>query len=271
MVRASLFVSAPDRINLVMYGPRTSFYSLDPKLGRHYQILFPADLKVDVPGGYGQYRIGSLGKLARLDKNTHLIQKTFASTTTTFIHYTFSPNTDEVFYGSQLDETTSKPSIRHILFDESNAHPLDRLYLAFGLLGENSTAFKIIRYRQDEDSVLGETVFNEETFRKNSLGLLFQSSYRDEQASVQVLYPTQYRTGSRIATVLEGNGIRVSDISLDIKRSTQCRVAYSADVPTKTARDIATYFSCPLVKEATDVYDILFAVGEREKEWEILR
>lgn len=252
-----------------MYGPDASYYSLDTKIGRHYQIAFPPDLKVDVPGGYGQYRIGSLGKLAVLDENKMLLKKTIAATTTTFIHYSFYPKSDEVFYGEQVSDTSTRPSVQHILFDESNAGFLDRLYLASSMIGEKSTSFTMIRYGQDVNAVLGEAVFREDSFKKKSLGLLYQSTYRDEQKTVQVLYPAQYRTASRIAAILEGNGIRVSDISLDIDRSTQCRIIYSSEIPSQTAQDISEYFSCPLEAGKTDVYDILFVLGNQEGEWEI--
>jgi len=267
--QASLFINRPDRINFVMYGPETSYYSLDTKVGRHYQITFPADLKVDVPGGYGRYRVGSLGKLAHLDENAHLVEKTFAATTTTFIHYYFLPSKDEVYYGKTVSEETYTPSIRDILFESGNAGLLDRIYIALSLVGENGTSFTMIRYLQDKNALLGESVFREDTFKKNSLGLLYQTRYRDEQQSVQIQYPAMYRTAARIGSLLEGNGIRVSDISLDIKRSNHCEVIYSSDTVSQTAEDIGRYFSCPLKKGKTDVYDILFILGKREKDWQI--
>ncbi|QQS43364.1 hypothetical protein IPM65_04355 [Candidatus Roizmanbacteria bacterium] len=265
----SLFVSSPDRINFVMYGPQTRYYSLDTKTNRHYEISFPPDLKVDVPGGYGQYRVGSLGKLAELDGNAHLLEKTFAATTTTFIHYYFFPDSDEVYYGSDIEESAKKPSVLHVLFWSGNASVLDRLYLSLMLLGKKDTQFNLISYRKETDNVLGDTVFRNDTFMKKSIGLLYQANYREEQASVQILYPHEYKTAMRISTLLEGNGIRVSDVSLDIDRSDTCEVIFSTEVPSQTARDISSYFTCPLVNGKTDVYDIIFVLGMREKDWEI--
>lgn len=265
----SLFASSPDRINIVMYGPQTRYYSIDTKTDRHYEISFPPDLKVDVPGGYGQYRIGSLGKLAKLDGNAHLLEKTFAATTTTFIHYYFFQESDEVYYGTEMEESPQKPSTINVLFWSGNASVLDRLYLALMLFGEKDTQFNMIRYRKETDNILGDTIFRNDSFMKKSIGLLYQSTYRDEQASVQILYPRQYKTAMRMSTLLEGNGIRVSDVSLDIDRSDTCEVIYSADVPSQTALDISSYFACPLVQGKTDVYDIIFVLGAREKDWEI--
>ncbi len=252
-----------------MYGSETDYYSLDTKAGRHYQISFPADIKVDVPGGYGQYRIGSLGKLAKLDGNAHLLEKTFAATTTTFIHYYFYPETEEVYYGTESTDLSKKPSVMAVLFSASNASYLDRIYLTITLLGEKDTQFNKISYVKEKDNVLGDTVFRNDSFMKKSIGLLYQSNYRAEQKSVQVLYPNKYKTASRISMLLEGNGIRVSDVSLDIERSELCKVIYSEDIPSETARDISSYFQCPLLQGKTDVYDIIFVLGSREQDWEI--
>ena len=77
----SLFNQDKDRINLVVYGPETAFYSIDRSENRHYVMYFPPDLKMQVPGGYGNYRVGSLGKLAKLDENPEIFKKTFAFST----------------------------------------------------------------------------------------------------------------------------------------------------------------------------------------------
>lgn len=265
----SLFVSRPDRINFVMYGPQTRYYSLDTKTDRHYQISFSSDLKVDVPGGYGQYPIGSLGKLAKLDGNAHLLEKTFASTTTTFIHYYFFQESDEVYYGNDTEVSRDRPSAFRLLFWSGNASVLDRLYLVISLIGAKDTQFNLISYRKETDKVLGDTIFRNDSFMKKSIGLLYQANYREEQASIQILYPRQYKTATRISTLLEGNGIRVSDVSLDIKRSDACQVVYSSANASQTAQDISSYFTCPLVQGKTDVYDIIFVLGAREQDWEI--
>jgi len=256
---------------VVVYGGNTYFYSLDVKSKQHYYIPFASDLQVDVPGGYGTYRIGSLGKLGALDGNERLIQKTFSATTSSFVHYAFFPSSPDVIYNEELVEEIEKPRFMNLLTYESNATILDRLYLAIHLRAPQKDEFTRIAYRQIEDTVLGSKSFQSDTFVKRSIGLLFQPTYRDEQKSTQILFTQSRLTAERVSQVLEGNGIRVSDISLDMEKSSNCAVIYSDDTPPQTAIDIGHFFACPLMAGKTDIYDILLVLGEREGEWEIAK
>lgn len=270
VISQSLFVNTPERINFVMYGQNTSYYSLDIKSGRHYQISFPADLNVNTPGGYGQYRVGSLGKLAKLDNNKTLIKNTFATTTSTFVDFYFLNNNGGVFYGDEIEENTKKPSVSDVIMQKSNASFLDRLYLALRIIPTNDNSYTNIRFSQNRDNFLGENVFQDEAFTKNSIGLLYQSRYRDEQKSVQILYPSRYITASQISSILEGNGIRVSDVGIDIDKNTECKVVYTQEKPSETAKNISRYFGCNLEKGSADVYDIIFFVGQNvERDWKM--
>ena len=65
---SSLFSQKKDRVNIVFYGKNTVYYSLGKYDGVHYFISFYPDVKVKVPGGYGNYRVGGLGKLVELEK-----------------------------------------------------------------------------------------------------------------------------------------------------------------------------------------------------------
>src|SRR3989344_7470536 len=88
-VGQSLFISRPSRLNMIFYGPTTTFYSFDALDNQNYSIVFDPEVKLDVPGGYGQYRIGSLGKLVKLEQKPDITQKTFSTTTTSFVQYYF--------------------------------------------------------------------------------------------------------------------------------------------------------------------------------------
>ena len=264
----SLFITAPDRINILLYGPETYYYSLDRANNRDYAIAFQPDVKVDVPGGYGTYRVGSLGKLALLDDDPELIKNTFALTTTTFVHFVFLERNDEVYYGEKIPEI-QKPSLKKILFSTSNASILDRLYLALILFDDKADGYQLISFLEQKEEVFDDISFENELFFKDSIGLLFQETYRDEHESIQVLYPGKYATAQRISDLLEGNGIRVSDISYDISKHKTCEVVYSSDSKSHTARDIGSYFGCSVSPGKTDVYDILFLLGGVEEKWKV--
>ena len=268
LISSSLFIKRPDRINFILYGPETKYYSIDARYSQNYVIPFNPDVQVNVPGGYGKYRVGSIGKLAQLEKDKELIRKTFASTTTTFVHFAFYKSLDDIYY-ENWDEKGGKPSIKEILFSSSNASVLDRIYIAISLMNNTDNEFKLISYQKGRDDVLNDVIFHEDEYIKNSIGLLYQTRYRNDHESVQVRYPKDYRTAKRISSILEGNGIRVSDISFDIEERDRCSVIHSKEKPSNTAKDIGAYFGCTLIYGKTDVYDILFVLGEVERDWKI--
>lgn len=264
----SLFVSDRNRINIVMYGAESAFYSLDKKDTRHYVMYFAPDLKMRVPGGYGNYSVGSLGKLVYLEKKPDLISKTFSVATTAFVNYYFYPSGEEVFYGKESPVEKKEAKITNILFSRSNAGFFDRIYLAFFFVSKNTDDFNSIDYSERVNAIQNDVYFQDDSFVKESIGLLYQTLYRDEQKSIQILYNENYDVTQTIGNLLEGNGIRVNDLSRDINRSKKCSVVESATEHSNTAQDLALFFDCPLKKGSTDVYDIIFTLGNREEEWE---
>lgn len=264
----SLFITARDRINIIIYSAESTFYSLDKKDTRHYVMHFAPDLKMQVPGGYGNYRVGSLGKLVYLEKKPDLFSKTFSIATTGFVNYYFYPGTEEVFYGNEAPNTKKKAKISELLFSKSNASIFDRLYLILFFLRKNSEDFHTIEYSERVNAIQNDVYFQDDSFVKESIGLLYQKLYRDEQKSIQILYNQNYNVAARIGNLLEGNGIRVNDLSLDINRAKTCKVVESQPDHSKTAEDVANFFNCSLQKGSTDVYDIVFALGEIEGTWE---
>ncbi|HRN69805.1 MAG TPA: hypothetical protein PLS49_01360 [Candidatus Woesebacteria bacterium] len=267
---SSLFLTNNTRINTVFYGQETAFYSLDKKDARHYVMYFPADLKMQVPGGYGTYRVGGLGKLAKLDNNFDLLKKTFSIGTTSFVNYYFYEDIDTVFYGNSVPTEKKKPKISDIWLLKSNTSFFDKLYLTLTFLQKKTDDFYIISYQEKENKALNDIVFQEESFIKNSIGLLYQTQYRDEQKSVQIQYPASYSVAQSVGSLLEGNGIRVSDISLDLDKNKDCFILESTDIHSKTAQDLSTFFNCHVKKGNTDVYDIIFVLGNEEKTWKIV-
>lgn len=267
---SSLFFSHSSRINTVFYGQETVFYSIDKQNARHYLMYFPADLKMQVPGGYGSYRVGALGKLAKLDNRFDIFQKTFSLGTTSFVQYYFYEDVEDVYSGDTVPSEKKKPSVSDILFLKSNAQFFDRLYLMLTFMRKKADDFYIIAYEEKENKLLNDVFFQEESFIKESIGLLYQTQYRDEQKSVQIQYPKSYAVAQSIGSLLQGNGIRVSDISLDLDTQETCSIVESSNTISQTAADLSTFFNCPVKQGNTDVYDIVFVLGTVEKEWEII-
>src|SRR5438105_4409981 len=80
----SLFVSPIERLNIVVLGQTPLLYSLDRTHSVDYLVSFYPDLKIQVPGGYGRYRFGALGKLIELTLDPDILKRSFSSATSTF-------------------------------------------------------------------------------------------------------------------------------------------------------------------------------------------
>ncbi len=265
----SLFVFKGDRINFLVYGKYTAFYSVDKLDTRHYVMYFYPDLKMQVPGGYGSYRTGSLGKLAHLDNKPEILTNTFSMGTTSFVHRYFYSASEDVYYGKEMPQKSTKPSIKSLLFMRSNASLFDRLYLVLLLFDKKDGDFRQIAYQSEVNKIHNDIFFQDESFIKNSIGLLFQKQYRDEQKNIQLQYVKNYTVAEKISTLLEGNGIRVNDITLDLKKNKTCKVIENTYEHSNSARDIADFFGCTLTTGKTDVYDIIFVLGAVEEYWEL--
>ncbi len=266
----SLFVQQPDRVNFVIYGEKPVFYSFGIKDVGNYAIPFYADLKTQIPGGYGYYRIGALGKLAKLDNKPELLTKTFSNVTSTFVTYYFYDEGEQVYYGGHQDKGSPKPQIPNILFMKSNASFWDRLYLVSYINKAQPSSLASINslpYERLKD----DTVLRNDNFLKKYIGLFYNKSYRSENVNIQILYSKSdsYPTAEMISSMLNGSGIVVGDISRKTESSKKCNIIETTKKPSKTAQDIASFFNCDVKTGDTDVYDILFVLGELEESWEV--
>jgi hypothetical protein len=268
----SLFVTRPDRVNILVYGETPTFYSFGIRDVGNYAITFYPDLRVQVPGGYGYYRIGALGKLATLQDDPKLLSSAFTAVTSTFVDYSFLNPSGEVFYGGR-DETRNagKPSNWDIFRMRSNAAFFDKIYLMTLMNQIQPNSVHDIDYLPYEKAK-NDTVFNEDNFLDRYIGVFYRKTYREDNRNVQLLYSNSgsYNTAEMISSVLNGNGILVGDISRRKNAKKQCRVIEEGSEPySRTAVMIAEFFDCRLERGDTDVYDILFELGSLEDSWEI--
>lgn len=265
-LKRTLFFEHKDRINIVLYGKNTTYYSLGIHTDGDYAMIFPADLKMDIPGGYGQYRVGALGKLVSLEKKPTILQNTFSLATYSFTDYYFYTSSEDVFYGN--DSSFMLPSIKFLWSSTSNAHLLDRLYLLFYFLNKKDNDFHQVNVLTEKNGE-GDEVLATSDFEKSITGYLFQQSYRTEAKSVQILYSDNYESAVRIGKMLQGNGIKVGDISQNGSFNQNCIVQENSSSESITAEAIVNTFNCRWQKGQTDFYDIIFKVGQKEKDWEI--
>lgn len=269
-ISSSLYFQKKDRINIVFYGEKTRYYSLGRLDGVHYYLsLFP-DVKVKVPGGYGNYRVGGLGKLVKLEKNPDLIRRTFSVTTASTVDRYFYTGSSEIFYGkdgADMEDFTF-PAFAEVFLTRTNANIFDKLFIYSAFLGKRKNQFSPIEYKSSIG--VDEEFFQDKDFAKKYQGFLYNRIYRKEQKTVQIFYQDSYKTAFFLSKVIEGDGIRVSDLSQREIPTGRCEVIEEANAFSQSAKDLAVFFSCDLKKGKTESSDIIMKLGSLEKEWGIL-
>ncbi len=266
--KSSLFLNQPDRLNLLIYGQETRYFSfgLDDRV--NYYIYFVPDINIIVPGGYGKYRVGALGKLISLEKKPNLLQKSFSLTTSTFTDYYFYPKTNKIYYGKKVENNIVLPSIKEVFLNYSNASFFDRVYLSLLILKTDKSDYKALNLFKQTGQKNND--FPVKKFFKIHEGSFYQKTYRKERRDVQIMYTKSYKNGLYLNRILEGQGIRVVDLSLKKSKSnSSCLVIEGSKYFSKTARGIAKFLNCRLKKDQTSISDIIVVLNRAEKEWGI--
>lgn len=266
----SAFFVKEDRINVLFYSSQPMYFSLEKRGEVHYVTSFNADSRTGVPGGYGIYRIGALGKLITLEKNPDLLKRTFSRITGSMIDFYFYPHTEEIYYGDK--ENVKIPTFTDIFFLPSNANLFDRLYLYLQYAGKHLSEFEEIHIKKIKS---GDTILlSDVTFARQYLGYFYHKSLRKENKTVQILYSDSYNAAKNMSRIIDGEGIRVVDIdkveSLKVKsQKSLCVVKENIEQDfSQTAREITQFFHCTLAKGKGRVSDIIVELGKSEGEWE---
>ncbi len=261
----SLFIQKPERINLLFFSQNSTLISLSTIGETNYYINLYPDLKLNIPGGYGDYRIGALVKLSQLENDSGLISRAIEGSTFTFLNYYFFPNKVQTYFG-KIPNIEFDLNLTSIIFNKSNASILDKAYLFFKLVGiQNHNFIKLNAFEKINNNK--DVVFDSERFAEEYNGLFFQHTYRDERKSVQILYTNNYNSADIIAKILESNGIRVVDISKTDKTDKNCKIFEKTKKYSITSKDISIYLNCKLVIGDTGISDITIFLGDKEELW----
>lgn len=263
----SLLIQKPERVNIFVLDQNPILLSLSTIGEQNYFLNFYPDLKIYVPGGYGNYRVGALGKLSDLERDNGVLSRTISGATLTFMDFYFYPSKTQVFFGKNNQKQQFEPKIKNIIFNKSNANFFDRIYLILKLVGSQKNNFAKLE-TFEKLNVSKDLIFDRERFAENYSGTFFQHTYRDERKSVQILYTNNYNSADTIARILESNGIRVVDISKSNMTNKNCLVSEKAFKFSITAKNISKYLDCELQYGKTGIADVILNLGGIEKLWE---
>lgn len=265
-ITSSVFLKGRDKVNVIFYGEKARFYSFDRK-NVNYLLSFSNLVKVIVPGGYGSYKVGAIGKLASLENKPDIIGKTFSAATSTLVDlYFYQKKTDIYYDDSNLKQT---PTFMEILLTNSNANLVDKLFLLNIFSTNSKENFQIIDLKPFE-SEGNNAVFDYNSFYKKFQGSFFQRAYRNDDINVQIVYTKSYKTAQLIGQMIEGEGIRVVDLSDQGNNLPGCLLVSNKEISkSKTFLRLEDFFKCRTQIGETTVSDIILELGGLEKEWAI--
>ncbi len=266
-IASSVVLTKKDRLNIVFYSAKTVYYSLGIN-DVSYVIPFPADMEITVPGGYGNYRVGAIGKLVSLEKKPDIFRKAFSAATGSFVNLYFYPRQTKIYYSNQNSKATM-PGWSDIFLTNTNANFIDRLLIFWQIIHIDANDHQEIT---DLPSVSEgqETVFDQDTFYKKYQGFFYKKTYRNLKDNVQILYTKSYQVALLLSKIIEGEGIRVVDISqsqISNLKSQNCVITYSKNA-LMVANDLQKFFGCEKKEGNPDVSDIIITLGNLENEWQ---
>lgn len=267
----SLFFNPKDRIQILFYDVNTRIYSFGNSDGIHYFISFDPDTKMRVPGGYGLYRIGGLRKLIDLQKDSDILKRTFSIGISSYVPYIFYSQDSMIYYSDSKEEIRQTlPNFKDFFLSRSHVAFFDKLYLYFRFIGKKQNDFTEIDARTK--IVNEDKIFLDDVFSKTYIGYFYQRRFRQEQKTIQLLYESHYQTALYISRLIEGNGIRVNDLTQKKVSEKGCYIIEStSDYYSQTAISLSEFFSCPIKKGRTEISDIIIYLGDIEKKWEVFK
>lgn len=268
----SMFLDASDRINVMFYGKKTTLMSFGLTDNVNYIMVFNPEHKVQVPGGYDEYKVASLGRLSDIEEDEELIRRSFSSAISGIVDYYVMPKESKIEdKGGTASPEFSRLKLIQTLFSpdmKSNMNFMDRIFLASTIVKRRQSDFVVLKPVSNVDEDSGDIYFYEDGFQKKYKGFFFHQSLREEGYAVQILYDN-YESATILSRVIEGQGIRIVDLSrLDDARTGRCTIQHALDEVSKTVHFLAQQFDCVIEKGDVEGSDIILVLGkELEEEW----
>lgn len=282
-VQKSTVFSPPDRINIIFYGQNPSLISLGLEDDVDYLANFENDVEFLVPGGYGYYKVGAIGKLADIEDKPDLIAKSFSWGTSTYMHYYFYPSSPTVYRPVQSVDESGQAMMPDLSFFDSlfarglksNAGLVDRIYIWYLLSTRSKKDFFVIATNYITEAVdnPSQAIFDKIAFNKKYQGFFYQNSLREEGAEVRLVY-NKASAALILSSILEGQGIRVVDLAAwdqrDGKTLKKCRFYVSQDEKFEATADfIEQTFECSRTNRKNEDVDLEVVLGDNiESIWE---
>lgn len=262
-----------DRINVAFFGEEATILSFGLTDNVNYIISLSHEQKIVIPGGYNQYPLGSLGKLVELEKDPRILQRAFSSMTSAYVDYYVSPKKPDVYKKPDTDAPAyQKLELIRKIFSSgnmTNMNIFDKGYIAYLIAKRRQQDFVVLRSTVKLDKDDGSRIFSEKSFLKKYKGFFYHHDLREEGLEIQLRY-INYKSATNLSRVIEGQGIRVADLSVtDRDQVSDCVIRTNLKPTVHTVRFFIDAFSCSLERGETEGVDVIVYLGkELEKLWE---
>ncbi|MBI4058361.1 hypothetical protein HY408_01205 [Candidatus Gottesmanbacteria bacterium] len=240
LIRSSVILGSPWRSNILLHSSSLVLISLPQDAeGRVVIVSLPSDAYINVPYGYGKYRIAAVKKLGKLDKKPELLKDAAEDL--------FSLPVDGwVDSGDvQITPESSNPELVLTLKNyflsslvpftevQSNLSSLDRLQVALALWGIKSEKISLFNFSVDS-SIMQKSRLPDETeintVSPEMLYLLLTQEFEDADIRKQGLRvevnntTTIPKIGEKFARIVSQVGGNVIGVNNRLKNETRCTV-----------------------------------------------
>ncbi len=255
----SLYVRKNSRVYVgIWLGKDAYVVSISQNIGQSHLLYYPPEQEVVIPGGLKTYKIGALGKLAQLTGDNKLFKKALSQISSLPIDESLYLDKNEVYYeGSKVEER----SIGSIASEMRSA--------LWSLKG--TTLMNKVFLYQKLGNMRGSNTELYVKFKPDPVGM-YDREFRSEKRLVQMIHSNTLNTAVFLSKLLEGVGIRVSDIGSQPPTGDggECQVIERDSEQSATSRYIVEYFGCTYRQGDTGLYEVQFILSKRlVDEWKL--
>jgi len=261
-LRESLFLGEKDRITVAVFGAQPYVYSYNPTKKLAFVVQFDPEAQLNVPGGYGWYRLGSLDLLGKIEgKRALLLQRAFGELIGAPVDYVYYPKKAALverseknfqeYYLHELKKIHSKK------YTHSITNWIDRL-LVRGIFAVREDRLVFIDTADLVSRHGKEWRYDSELLDSRLKGLFYRESFLSSGLRAIIVTRTEaYLAAKRLLRQIEGSGIKVIEIEVnDALENKHCQIKGASQLKPQV-RALALTYNCQAMRSQSAILQIV--------------
>ncbi len=254
----SLFLNRRERISIGVFAETPFVYSYNRLTNLAHIVYFDPDIYVDVPGGYGLYRLGSVNLLGKIEnRRTEILTRTFEELAGIPVDIVIYPKAGEV-----VEKASGQPFMDYFFTYRSSDLSSGDNALSTRNIFDRTILKGKFNLRNDRLIMTDATeVYHLKSRKKNYFadkldtrlkGFFYQQSLTNVPGKVVIYTSAEgYGAAKRISRRIEGAGLKVFEIELRDKLPPKCQIDNSkANEP--AVRLLSDYYGCAIKGAGTE-------------------